>query len=116
MITLEVESQNSNSFIESFLNDVAKDINEIPWFGTDRYNKDPMNIKSKKYLEERNTFLNKFKNNLANIIKLEFEKETTDSDSFALNQFHVKRIKYKLYGILGVFEYDRDIDFDNTSD
>ncbi len=116
LITLEVESQNSNSFIESFLNDVAKDINEIPWFGTNRYNKDPMNIKSKKYLEERNAFLNKFKNNLANIIKLEFEKETTDSDSFALNQFHIKRIKYKLYGILGVFEYDKDIDFDNTSD
>lgn len=116
LITLESENQVSNSFICSFLDDIAIGVNGLPWFGTDKYNKDPMNIKSKKYLKERNTFLNKFKNNLANIIKIEFEKETTDSESFALNQFHVKRIKYKLYSILGIFDYDSNIDFDNTTD
>ena len=106
LMTIETENQVSNSFICDFLDNVAIGPNGSPWFGTDRFNKDPMNVFSTKYLEMRNTFLNNFKNNLANIIKLEFEKETTESDYFALNQFHIKRIKYKVYGILGIFDYN----------
>lgn len=111
--SLTAEKQISNSFICEFLDNTAKGVNGLPWFGAEDYNKNYSN--STKYLEKRNKFLNNFKSNLANVIKLVFDEETQNDKNFALNQFHVKRIKYRIYSILGIFDYD-NIDFDNITD
>lgn len=111
--SLTSEKQISNSFICEFLDNTANGTNGLPWFGIDRYNSSYIN--STKYLKERNKFLNKFKSYLANVIKLVFDEETQNDKDFALNQFHVKRIKYRIYNILGIFDYD-NIDFDNITD
>ena len=103
----------SNSFICDFLDNIAYK-NKLPWFGTSRYNKDTVN--STKYLEERNIFLNNVKEAISNVIKLVFDEETSNDPTFGLNTFHYKRIKYRIYSILGLFKYDKSIDFDNITD
>lgn len=111
---LETGTQISNSFICDFLDNIAKGPNnDLPWFGIDKYNKNFTN--STRYMSERNTFLNKFKLYLSNVIKFAFDEETKNDKNFALNQFYVKRIKYRIYDILGIFNYD-NIDFDNITD
>lgn len=103
----------SSSFICEFLDNTAIGVGGDPWFGLPTYNFDTYNTNNK-YLQNRNNFLNNFKVHLANVIKLTFDEETKNND-FALNQFHIKRIKYKIYDILGIFNYD-GIDFENITD
>lgn len=112
--SLTVVNEVSNSFICEFLDNIAIGTNNLPWFGTENYNNNYMNTTN--YLKLRNEFLNNFKDALANVIKIAFDEEIKGDKSFAINQFHVKRIKYKIYGILGVFDYDHNIDFDNITD
>lgn len=103
----------SNSFICDFLDNIAYK-NDLPWFGTSRYNKDTVN--STRYLEERSTLLSNIKEAISNVIKLVFDEETSNDPTFGLNAFHYRRIKYRIYSILGLFKYDKSIDFDNITD
>ena len=34
----------------------------------------------------------------------------------SLNQFNYKKVKYRIYSILGIFNFDKDIDWDNVTD
>lgn len=102
----------ANSFICEFLNSTAI-INGTGWFGIDRYNK---NTQNNNYLVLRNKYLNKYRDSLAKLIKSEFDKECAKDKTFALNQFHYKRIKYKLFSILGIFDDSDIISYDNISD
>ena len=112
--SLTSEKENTNgSFILDFLDKIAM-VNDKPWFGTESYNYNE--ITSKNYLEKRNLFLNNYKNALTNIIAILLNDETSKDNSFALNQYNFRRIKYKLYSILGIFDYDKSIDFDNATD
>lgn len=103
----------SNSFLCDFLNNIAIGNNKLPWFGAEDFNK---RNNPTKYLENRNTFLNRFKIALGNLLKYTFIEEKKKDPEFALNQFYCQKIKYKIYDILGVFDYDDTIDFDNISD
>lgn len=102
-----------NSFICEFLTNSATVDDGTGWFGMEKYNK---NTQKNKYLEQRNAFLVHFRNELASLIKSVFDDEIAGDETFALNQFHCKRIKYKIYSILGIFNDDGLTDYDNVSD
>jgi hypothetical protein len=105
-IDIATDTINNGSFVLDFLNTVALNNKGLPWFGTDNYNIDESKPSSKEYLANRNVFLNRYKNALTNLIRIVFNEETAADDSFALNQYNFRRIKYRLYSILGIFDYD----------
>lgn len=100
----------SNSFVCDFLDNTAIK-NKNGWFGTERYNSQTAD-----YLTNRNDYLNKYKDSLSNLIKLVFDKERAKDKTFSLNQFNYKKVKYRIYSILGIFNFDKDIDWDNVTD
>lgn len=118
LISVSTDTSISNSFVEGFLNNIAvlpnqqskDDDRGSGWFNIYKYvvNDD---IRNTKYLVERNNFLIKLRQAIADKIKYEFELMSED-ERFGINQYWYRKIKYKLLSILGIFdftEYDENL-------
>lgn len=85
-----------NSFIDTFMRNET-----VNWFNITEYNTD---TQGSKYLRKRNDYLTGFGEAIAERIKKYFDNLCATKDNFALNSYNYRRIKYELYGILGVFD------------
>lgn len=85
-----------NSFIDTFMRNET-----VNWFDITEYNSD---TQGSKYLRKRNDYLTGFGEAIAERIKKYFDNLCVVTDNFALNSYNYRRIKYELYGILGVFD------------
>lgn len=99
----------ANSFMDIFLSR-----EEVNWFDVPRY------TTQDKYLVARNELLSLMNRVLTEKIKTEFDKlcKSNINENLALNRYYCRRLKYELYGILGIFNSDicNDINFNIMSD
>ena len=109
LTSLTIE-QPTNSLIDGYMR--RGDVN---WFGVDEYVADTIQTS---YLEKRNTFLTEFGVAIAERIKLFFDNECRDDNQFGLNGYYYKKVKYKLYYMLGIFDLDAigSDDFDSMTE
>lgn len=118
LITRPLESLTTimptNSFVDTFMRD-----SKVNWFGVENYlpisNSSTQNIN---YLANRSNYLAILNSAITNRIKTYFDNMINTVPDFALNKYYYRRIKYELYGILGIF--NRDIcdssQFDSMTD
>lgn len=112
--TTEYEESLNSSLTLEFMNKIAL-FNNLPWFGMERFNPDPSVYKDKSYLVQRNEYLTKLKQALSLYIAEDLHNNPF-GEPLGLNKYNYKRIKYCLYGLLGIFDYDDSIDYENTPD
>lgn len=112
LASITIDTDIFNSFLNKFLTNTAVLPNQIKdsntgngWFNIPKYIHND-NIRKTKYLVERNNFLVKFRQALADKIKTEFEI-MEEEDDFGINRYWYRKIKYKIFDILGIFDFSK---------